>query len=160
VSLDADIALLREVATFDILDAEALRILAISAEVRTLAPGEALFRAGETADCAYVLVSGIVNLVTEVPGGEPKVLHKVKPGTLLGETALVAATPRPATALAAEAASVMRISRSTFLRMLEGYPQAAKKLRRAFAKRLESTMRALDRVRASLEEVPPVPRRR
>lgn len=160
MSLEKDIALLRGVATFDMLNGEALRILAISAEMRDLNPGETLFRVGETADCAYVVASGQINLVTDLAGGARRILYEVKPGTLIGETALVAASPRPATAVAAEVSTVMRVSRSTFLRMLEEFPEATTKLRRAFARRLETTMRALDKVRAQLEDPPALPRRR
>ena len=48
------------------------------------------------------------------------------PGTLLGELALIAETKRPATATAHEPSTVIRISRSLFLKMLEGYPDAAR----------------------------------
>lgn len=160
MSLEKDIALLRGVATFDMLNGEALRILAISAEMRSLKAGETLFRAGESADGAFVVCSGVVHLVTDRDDGERQVLYKVKPGALIGETALVAANPRPATAVAGEDSVVMRVSRSTFLRMLEEFPEAAAKLRRAFARRLETTMRALDRVRLQLEDPPALPRRR
>ena len=44
------------------------------------------------------------------------------PGTLLGELALIAEIKRPATATANEPSTVIRISRSLFLKMLEGYP--------------------------------------
>ncbi len=160
MSLEKDIALLRGVATFDMLNGEALRILAISAEMRDLTDGETLFRAGETADCAYVVSAGLIHLVADLAGGDRRTLYEVKPGALIGETALVAANPRPATAVAAEPSRVMRVSRSTFLRMLEEFPEATAKLRRTFARRLETTMRALDKVRTQLEDPPALPRRR
>lgn len=161
MSIDTDIALLRSVATFDMLSAEALRVLAISAEERRLAEGDTLFRAGEVADCAYVVVSGRIRLVDDRRPDAVRELRAVGPGALLGETALIVQTPRPATAVAAEAAVVMRISRSAFVKMLESYPEAAVKLRRAIAKRVEDTLRALDGVRAKLEEHrPPAHRRR
>ena len=57
------------------------------------------------------------------------------PGTLLGELALIAETKRPATAIAVEPSTVIRISRSLFLKMLEGYPEAANILRDQIAAR-------------------------
>lgn len=152
MSIEKDIALLRAVATFDVLSSEALRILAISAEERTLADGEGLFRAGEVADCAYVVVSGRIRLVDERKADAPRMLKEVGPGTLLGETALLVATPRPVTAVASGSTVVVRIARSTFVRMLESYPEAAAKLRRSIAKRLDETIRALDSVRVKLED--------
>ena len=50
-------------------------------------------------------------------------------GMLLGELALLKETLRPVTATAAEPATVIRISRSLFLKMLEGFPDAAERLR-------------------------------
>ncbi|MFS8036159.1 cyclic nucleotide-binding domain-containing protein [Xanthobacter sp. AM11] len=152
MSIEKDIALLRGVATFDMLSAEALRIIAISAEERHLAAEEVLFRRGETADCAYVVVSGRVDLVDDRKSDAPRVLHVAGPGALLGETALIVATPRPTSAVASEPTVVMRIARSTFVRMLESFPDATAKLRRSIAKRLEDTIRALDNVRAKLED--------
>lgn len=152
MSIEKDIALLRAVATFDMLSPEALRILAISAEERSLADGETLFRAGEVADCAYVLASGRIRLVDDRKADAPRDLKEVGPGTLLGETALLVATPRPVTAVAAGPTVVVRIARSAFVRMLETYPEAAVKLRRSIAKRLDETIRALDSVRVKLED--------
>lgn len=156
MSLEKDIALLREVAIFDILNGEALRILAISAEQRHLAQGEVLFKAGEKAECGYVLGSGVIHLVErDAVTGREHVLQVVERGALIGETALVMETARPVTAVAARPCELMRISRSTFLRMLEGYPEAARQVRRHFANRLRSMMRALDKVRLQLEEARP-----
>ena len=53
----------------------------------------------------------------------------VGPGTLIGELALLTDMVSPATAIAKEPTTVIRISRSLFRKMLEGYPAAAKKLR-------------------------------
>ena len=46
-------------------------------------------------------------------------------GTLLGELALLTETVRPVTATANEPSTVLRIPRTLFLKMLEGYPDAA-----------------------------------
>jgi CRP-like cAMP-binding protein len=72
-------------------------------------------------------------------------------GTLLGELALIADTQRPATATAREPSTVIRISRSLFLKMLEGYPDAAVKLREQVASRAEASLRELGNVRALLD---------
>jgi CRP-like cAMP-binding protein len=73
------------------------------------------------------------------------------PGTLLGESALLAETKRPATATARENAKVMRISRSMFVRMLEGYPDAAQRLRNMVLSRSDQWAREMDNVRSALE---------
>ncbi len=56
-------------------------------------------------------------------------------GTLIGELALVVAMPRPSTATALEHATVIRVARSLFQRVLESDPDAARRLRDEFANR-------------------------
>ena len=73
------------------------------------------------------------------------------PGTLLGELALIAETRRPATATATEPSTVIRISRSLFLKMLEGYPEAAQILREQIAARALQSASQMRDVRALLD---------
>ena len=47
---------------------------------------------------------------------------------------------------------VIRISRSLFRKMLEGYPDAAEKLRDMMGERVGSWMRELDKVKRTLEK--------
>ena len=54
-------------------------------------------------------------------------------GTLIGELALLTETARPVTATAREPSTVLRIPRTLFLKMLEGYPDAARELRDTIA---------------------------
>lgn len=152
MSIDRDIALLRGVATFDLLSDGAVRLLAAGAEEVRLDAGEVLFRVNETSDCAYVVVSGRLRLLDERNRAAPRLLKEVKAGALVGETALIIATPRPATAVAGEETVVIRLPREVFARVLERYPEVTAKFRRAIARRLEGTLRALDSVRVKLEE--------
>src|SRR6266567_2870616 len=60
-----------------------------------LAPGQTLFREGETGDCMYVLLEGSADVfVGEV------LVESATPGALLGEMALVDSSPRTATVVA------------------------------------------------------------
>jgi CRP-like cAMP-binding protein len=74
----------------------------------------------------------------------------VRRGALLGEYALLAETRRPATATAIEGSTVLRISRSLFLKTMEGFPEAARRLRDAFAQRTEDAAREISTVRTAL----------
>lgn len=152
MSIERDIALLRSVATFDMLGDGAVRLLAGKAEEVRLGAGDVLFRMNETADCAYVVVSGRIRLLDERNAEAPRLLKEVGAGALIGETALIIPTPRPAAAVAAEDTVVLRLPRQTFVTVLEHYPEVTAKFRRAIARRLESTLRALDGVRVKLED--------
>jgi CRP-like cAMP-binding protein len=148
VSIEDDIAFFERVPTLRLLGRTALRILAIGAESRYVHDGEALFVVGDPADCGYVIQEGSF----DVSAGHTSTGGIVAgPGTLLGELALLAETQRPATAVAREPSTVIRISRSLFLKMLEGYPDAALKLREQFATRAEQSVQEIGQIRSRLD---------
>jgi CRP-like cAMP-binding protein len=147
MTIEDDIAYLERIPLLRRLGAGALRILAIGVESYDVQAGQVLFTAGETADGAYIVKQGSFGLKPEKTG-EAEVV--AGPGTLLGESALFAETRRPATATAREGSTVMRISRSMFVRMLEGYPDAAQRLRELIASRSDQWTREIENVRAAL----------
>ena len=149
MTIEDDIAFLERVPTFGRLGEGALRILAIGAESYSVENGQVLFTAGDAADCAYVIQRGSFGLQQQ---GVGEVI--AEPGTLLGETALLAETTRPTTATAREESTVMRISRAMFMKMLESYPDAANRLRELIAARSDQWAREMDRVRATLVRGP------
>ena len=68
MSIEDDIAFLERVPTLGLLGRDALRILAISAESRSVQSGNVLFRDGEVADAGYVIQEGSFSLAPERPG--------------------------------------------------------------------------------------------
>jgi CRP-like cAMP-binding protein len=148
VSIEDDIAFIERVPTLRMLGRTALRILAIGAEARYVNQGEILFQAGDPTDCGYIVQEGSFRLESG-----SRLLGDIVagPGTLLGENALITENTRPATATAREPSSVIRISRSLFLKMLEGYPDAAHMLRQQLAARAQHTLSAMHDVRAILD---------
>ncbi len=149
MSIEDDIAFLERVPTLRLLGRTALRILAIGAESRYVHDGETLFHAGESADSGYVIQEGSFELRPAGPGPSGEVV--AGPGTLLGELALLTDTSRPATAVAREPSTVIRISRSLFLKMLEGYPDAAQTLRDQIAARTEQSLKEMTDIRSQLD---------
>jgi CRP-like cAMP-binding protein len=150
MSIDDDIAFLNRVPTLALLGREPLRILAIGAENRYVHDGDVLFREGEPADGGYVVQEGAFSLASQhiSPGMKPVT---VGPGALLGEIALLTSTVRPATATALEPSSVIRIPRTLFMKMLEGYPDAARRLRKMIADRADAAMEEIRSVRPVLD---------
>ncbi len=151
MALDEDIAILERVPTLAMLGHEPLRILGIGAESRRLAEGEVLFRQGEKADSGYVVQEGSLALV---PDGGRGGRSTARPGTLVGEIALLTDTVRPVTATAREPTIVIRIPRPLFLKVLQGYPDAALRLRDALVAEAERVRRDLEAVRQTLSGVP------
>ncbi len=151
MALEDDIAFLDRIPTLHLLGKEALRLLAISVETIKLSRGDILFEEGEPADGGYIVVSGelVLQNANDRKGEEPL---KAKRGTLIGETAMIAETLRPSTAIATESTIVFRIPRVVFIRILEGEPQAATALRRLVSSRIARVMNDLDLVRPLFED--------
>ena len=154
MSIEDDIIFIERVPTLRSLGRDALRILAIGAESRYVHKGEVLFIAGDVADGGYVIQEGSFRL----EGGSRSSGEIVAgPGTLLGELALITEIKRPATATAVEPSTVIRITRSLFLKMLEGYPHAAHVLRDQIVARAQQALSEMTDVRALLDtsQAPP-----
>ena len=146
MSIDDDIAFLERIPLLGLLGRAALRVIAIGSETRHLRAGDVLFVAGETADAGYVIQEGSFSLLPDSATGAAQEIP-ARRGTLLGELALMTATARPATATALEPATVIRISRTLFLKMLDGYPDAARRLRDSMMVRADQAARDVERVR-------------
>ena len=103
MSIEDDVILLDRVPTIHLLGNAAIRMLAIGSEQQEFARGSVLFRAGDEADCGYVVQSGGFR----VSFGD-SARHDVTagPGSLIGELALIVAMKRPATATALEYSSI------------------------------------------------------
>jgi CRP-like cAMP-binding protein len=145
MALEDDIDFLDRVPTLHILGREALRILAISAESIRIQGGEMLFEEGAPADSGYVVMQGAI-MLQSTRDRTARDGAIARPGMLIGEMALIVDSMRPATATAMESSMVLRISRSVFLRMLEGEPGAAEALRRMISKRVGAALDELDLV--------------
>jgi CRP-like cAMP-binding protein len=149
MSIEDDIAFFERVPTLGLLGRAALRILAIGAESRYVHVGEVLFNAGDHADSGFVVQEGSFSLSTRQAQDGKAVT--VGPGTLLGELAMLTETTRPVTATALEPSTVLRIPRGLFLKMLEGYPDAADRLRDVIAQRTDQSARDIYHVRVVMD---------
>jgi len=149
MTIEDDILFFERVPTLALLGRGALRILAIGVESRYIHGGEVLFRFGDDADSGFIVQEGSFVLTTNDADNAKRM--KVGPGTLLGELALFTDTRRPATATALEPSTVLRIPRPLFTKMLEGFPDAAQKLRDVIAKRINDSARDIQSVRSAFD---------
>jgi CRP-like cAMP-binding protein len=149
VTIEDDIAILARIPTFAQLGFSAMQIVAIGSESKLLTEGETLFRAGETTDAGYVIQEGSLTLITDDQSAASATFG---PGALIGELALLTETVCYATAIAAEPTVVMRISRSLFRKVLEGFPNAARVMRDRFSERASLVGDELSRMRAILQK--------
>ena len=115
-------------------------MLAFSSEKRQLRTGERLFSAGDLSDGAFVVLEGEIALTSGATE------RRAGAGALIGESALLTETRRPADASAAGEALVLRIPRATFRRVLEEFPAGAAEIRAAALRRTGALVSALARL--------------
>ncbi|NWG23249.1 MAG: cyclic nucleotide-binding domain-containing protein [Pseudorhodoplanes sp.] len=149
MAIENDIAFLERSPMLRLMGRSALRIVAIGSENRYVHGGEVLFRMDDVADSAYLVQEGRFSLTTKE--GDDARDHLVGPGFLLAEFALLTETRHPYTATAIEPSTVIRISRSLFVKTLDGFPDAARRVRDHVAARAEQAIVDLLAVRRSLE---------
>lgn len=152
MALDDDIRILSGVPLFDGFTAEQLRLLAFGAERVALRAGDALFRQGERADGAFVLVSGALALVREEDGKETPARRVERPGALLGELALIVETARPTHARAERPSVLLKLERRDFRRILEEYPELAVRLHGRLSRQLLELAREVERLAPRFSE--------
>jgi CRP-like cAMP-binding protein len=151
MALDDDIALLARQNLLGLMDRDALRLVAFAAESRILRAGDVLFRAGESSDSAFLVISGAVALTT---GDDGRAADEIAgAGALIGEMALFAAIERPVTAIAREPTQVMKLSRSVMRRVLGESPGSAQAIADAISGRLQGFVGELAGVQAALLDI-------
>lgn len=146
MSLDTNVAALRDVPLFAEFGEDQLRLIAFNAVRRRFSEGQVLFRDGEAARSAFVVLSGEVEVAGKgVPGGT----GRFGPGAMLGEMALLASGRRSGEARAVSQSEALEIPRPVFHRVLEEYPELAERLR----------ARVAARISALIDELKPVSQR-
>lgn len=140
-----DLSKLARNPTLAALEPLALQVIAFTAETKTLRAGDVLFRRDEIANDGYVVLTGSVAVDPSGLGAARAWI--VRPPGLIGDIALLTQTRRPATAIAREPTSVLRISRQLFHRVLNEFPGSAERLRQALGTRLQQFTAELGSVR-------------
>ena len=149
MGLDDNIGRLASNPAFAMIEPEALRLLAFSGDTLILRAGDVLFRRDEISNGGFVVLTGSVALDTSGHGASTARI--VRPPGLIGEYALLTETRRPATAIAREPSTVLRISRPLFLRILQEFPESAERLRQSLSERLGQFIGDLGSVREAFE---------
>jgi CRP/FNR family transcriptional regulator, cyclic AMP receptor protein len=109
-----------------------------------LAPGDFLFREGDSGDKMYVLLEGEIEIFL----GD-FMLETAGPGVLIGEMALIDDSPRTANAVAKTACRLAQIDRRRFYFLVQQYPHFATHVMKTLADRL----RDMNAVMAAREEM-------
>lgn len=108
----------------------------MQAVVMQLQRGERIYGAGESADCAFLIVSGRVEIRRD-----GTLLTVLETGELFGEDGLISEKPRNTDAVAAEACTLRRIDGNSFSDTVRQDPDAAVQVLRVMLERLRGGKR-------------------
>ncbi|MEO1067452.1 MAG: Crp/Fnr family transcriptional regulator, partial [Pseudomonadota bacterium] len=145
-----DIDRLRQADLLNVLDEEALRLIAFTGDRRSVYDGATLFFEGEEADGALFVLTGRVSLQALVKD-ELSERSQVGEGTIIDPYALISQTRRGTTAKAVGDVSYLVLDRATFRRVLEEFPDVAERLQAYLADHIEHTVTSLKGVAARLD---------
>ena len=126
--MPCDPALLADVELFEHLGDEDRLRLAEAIDVRALAPGEILFRAGEPGESLFIVRSGEIELFIRDNAGQKIPLTIACANQIFGELALLDRGPRTATAVALSEATLLALDREDLLLLFQKTPAAALRL--------------------------------
>lgn len=148
MSLESDVKALARLPIFSAFEPEALKLVAFAAEPVKFGAGDVLFRNGEVSDAGFLILSG--SIMVDLGHGTMDNGKIVGPGALIGELALLAPTVHPSTAIARENATTLKLPRSLIRRVLEEFPESARRAREALRQQVENFGQELDKARRTL----------
>ena len=142
--------MLGRVPFFGGLDSAKLKLLAFTSRALKFAPGEDLMHKGESADSAYVILDGEVEILGETSAGV-FVVAVVGRNALIGEMGVIQNLPRGATVRAKGPVRALRISSDVFLRLITENPDCALDVMRQLSARVTASNRRLEASQRELE---------
>jgi CRP-like cAMP-binding protein len=102
-----------------------------SREAYEVPAGEVLFHEGDSGDVMFAVIEGEIDV--ERHG---RIIEKVGPGGIIGELALIDASPRTASAIAGAPSKIVRVDQQQFLFLVQEHPTFAVQVMRVMSERL------------------------
>ena len=144
-----ELAVIRRLPYFSEFDLRELDVLADSLRTWKLEPGATLFAEGDTAQSAFIVLRGAVE-VTRDRGERRLRIATVGPGRLLGELSLIDGGPRTASCAAVEPVVVLEIEHDILMRLLDEGSPAGLGFLQAVNRSLIAALHATDARRAAM----------
>jgi Predicted membrane protein len=119
-----DPEVLKTVPLFSLLDSDEAAVLAEQVEMKTFAPRARIYRAGDQAKQAYVMVSGKVRVTTVDEDHQEVVVDEPGQGQFFGFASMLEQTPHQTTAIALEESACLEVSRDDIEVLLRRKPLA------------------------------------
>jgi small-conductance mechanosensitive channel/CRP-like cAMP-binding protein len=126
--------LLSNIALFKGLSKQVLQSIAESFHFRELKAGEVLISQGDDGESLFVLVEGLLEVSIQIEGNK-KHLTFLRPGTFLGEMALLTGEKRSADVTSSTASLVGELTKEAIMPLAEKNPEILNKITAIVAKR-------------------------
>jgi CRP-like cAMP-binding protein len=148
MSIDQEVEILRRIPIFAKIEPAKLKLMAFASERVTYKPGQVLFRQGDRADAAFIVLKGSADVLIDGSDG-PLRVATLSENEIIGEIAILCDIPRTATVQAETELTTLKITTDLFFRMIMDFPEMGVEVMRVLAHRLEQTTAQLNRVQAS-----------
>lgn len=152
MSLSAEAEVLRRVPLFSKLDASTIKLLAFTSDAMTFDDGELLFTAGDTADSAYVILEGDVEILVPDQNGMHAAFVRGK-NEIIGEMGILNKSPRNASVRAKGTVSALRITGDAFMNLLQQNALMALEVAKQLSLRLAQTHAQYEAVASKLTQL-------
>ncbi len=139
---------LKNVPLFALLDDEERAVLAGQVEVKTFAPHERIYKTGDSAPQAYVMISGSVQVTTVDEDQQEVIVDEPGEGEFFGFAAMFEQTPHQTTAIALVETECLEVSRDDIAVLLQQKPQSGMDLLTTLGHQLHAAQQ-LVRLRAT-----------
>jgi CRP-like cAMP-binding protein len=131
-----------------------LKLLAFASEIVSFQHGDIVFNSGDTADYAYVIMEGAVDIITETESG-PIVTFTLSQNQLIGELGVLNNTPRIATLVANGKLRAMKITAEMFFRILRENSEVALDVIRMLSDKVTRTNDKLEELQRQVHQQDP-----
>src|SRR5262252_8619136 len=117
--------ILRDVPLFALLDDDEMKVLAAQVELRTFAARQRIYKIGDPAGTAYVLVSGCVQVTTIDEDHQDVIFDQPASGDFFGFASMLDETAHQTNAIALEESVCLEVDRQDILTLVQQKPHAA-----------------------------------
>jgi CRP/FNR family cyclic AMP-dependent transcriptional regulator len=139
---------LKHVPLFALLDDEETAVLAGQVELKKFAPRQRIYKMGDAAGEAYVMVSGRVRVTTLDEDHQEVVVDEPSHGEFFGFASMLEQTPHQTTAIALEESQCLEVDRHDIAVLLQRKPMAGMDMLTVLGKQFHASQQ-LVRVRAN-----------
>lgn len=136
---------------FNSFSEEELNLLESFSSWKKVSKGKQIFSEGLDASAFYIVVSGIVKIYKLSPDGKEHTLHIHGPGDLVAEAAIFDSMVYPASCMALEDSTLVRIPREGFFNLIKKYPELSLKMMSSYSKRMRQFVSKIEEL--SLKDI-------